>query len=173
VKVKRNIIIGTCAAVLAAAGATYAFMLPDTEEKFLQACDETLKDRLVAPATYARANVTGPVRRGAEMRDYLDQQTAEKREWREVMAKRDKALAELYREKVKAFRFGAFEVVSYFIEYDAANSFGTPLRSTAECSQIVETGAPLADPGFGRDAVIDGFTAFDWTFFQLWKARGG
>jgi hypothetical protein len=86
-----------------------------SDSKFVQSCEELLKETLRSPSTYRRVGVVER-REPIPLEDYLAAQ------------KDSEAVKRLYRQQ------GTQPVrILAAIEYDAANAYGTPVRGAAVC----------------------------------------
>ena len=156
---------------LGAVGAvTYSALQPSDQEKFLSECEEIIQDRLRSPATYARIEVSPERRERATFEQFMGIDTPEKIKMNMANQAADARVREIFEERKKLYSWSGFEHVYVMLTYDAANAYGTPIRDTSICGQIVETGAPLKTDGF-TNTEVDGFDKLGWLTYQLWKAR--
>jgi hypothetical protein len=139
----------------------------ESEESLLLAkCDDLIKDRLRSPATYQRVEVTDFTRRPANKLEYLQVETPEKLKLRAEQSARDKRSAEIYARQEEMFDSRKMEELSAIISYDAANGYGTPIRSVSMCTIYLDEGEAL-EVGSGLGVRVDNMTALDWSFEQL------
>jgi len=138
------------------------------QEEFLQKCEDTFSMRILSPASYQRSQVIGPQRVKADLNDYLNRQTQEIRWFRDVLKAKSPAIKEAEAQRRKIFRTGEFEVVKFTILYDADNTYGTAIRGSFVCSQVVRTGEQINLNTIGGPKV-DYFDYIDWPLFMSWK----
>lgn len=148
----------------------YANYTPPIGQQFLTDCEYLLKGRLRSPSTYARVSASDLDRAPASYNEFMEIDTPEKKEWRLSIARTNPDYMKLYDAKAKSFRLGEHERAYIFIEYDADNAYGTPIRDTAECYQIVSVGKDVAVNGY-LGTMLNGFGAIDWHTFRLWKTN--
>jgi hypothetical protein len=168
-----NVPIIALSALIAAGGlgaAAYVALKPTEEEKFLAACDEVVKQRLKAPATYERQDTGKMKSTSATLEEFLGWENADKRRQSEQLMVTDPSYWDLIDDQKKMFAEGGWDRVSISFAYDAANAFGTPLRSAAECSYVISSTSEFTAPPAPLVS-IDGLTPSDWALVQLWLAR--
>lgn len=117
----------------------------------VQACEVALKKRLLAPATYRRVGVVES-QSAMPLEEYLTNE-------------RSDSIKDFYR------KLGKQPVrARAIIEYDAANAFGTPLRSFADCTY--EASSADAVSGVSEHSVkIGGKTTTDHLIDAVKRAR--
>lgn len=118
------------------------------EGRFVKACEAALQDRLKAPSTYKRINLIR-----------LDE-TLTANEY----ARGDQDVFDKWiKSEKKPVRHTAV------ITYDAANSFGVPIRGIAKCS--IDTAPDKEPSGLMEDIEIDGRSNMDWLAEQIVRSR--
>lgn len=141
------------------------------ESAFLTACDEVMKDRLKAPSTYTRIAAHGYEQRPATLDDKRGWTNATKRAEDLKMIETDPRFKELYEMGEKVFEMSGEQTLTRaFVEYDADNSYGVPVRGAYECTHVgfdVDEFAPAA--GGVR---VDGYNSVDWSARELQRLRG-
>lgn len=148
-------------AVVAVGGSMYWWHYTGTEASLRRGCISTISSRLKAPATL---NVTywGQMkRRPAE----LDEVVGE-RPTRAKYGSQFELLIDLHEQKLELFNLRPGHMLEIPFEYEAANSFGTPIRSAAICTYHTSYEA-------GREKIreesvmIDGKSKLAWSIGQL------
>lgn len=136
---KSLIFLATGAVGLGIAAATLA------ADKFAAACESAVKDRLVAPATYARISLTKST---APLS--IDEYTKGE----------PQSVRELYKKtNTEAVRH------TIILTYDASNSLGTPIRNTVKCTSDSLKDKPPTDM---KELVsIDGKTNTQWMIERI------
>lgn len=100
--------------------------------------------------------------------EYMGTATLDLRAAKDELAKADPEAKKIIDAKRNAFRAGDFDFVYALIKYDAANGYGTPIRSISECAVVVRKGDdPSTSP---RAVMVDGYTSFDWSLKLLREA---
>ena len=152
-----------CLAAALAIGLTACGGGVSQEAGFQEACFEGIKRRLKAPATFDVVKVTPdhtkvPLRTEEQIRESI--QNAE-----------DDSLEKMkFRLELADLQSGDFDYrsVSYrsFVQYDAQNAMGVPLRSMAECEYEARAGEEISAED-GTDIIVDGEKYWDWAMGQL------
>lgn len=150
-------------AAIGGVGATViAMQSPSPDHLFRDACEYVLKDRLKAPATYRFVRMTPIETRLATLDEYMGWTDAEVKVRGQEMAKRDPKLARAQDAKRELFDLGNAHLVGAFLEYDAANSFGTPIRGIANCT-LTTTGDVYEPSPLDRHMMrVNGLSATEW-----------
>lgn len=93
------------------------------DDRVIAACEDAIKSRLKAPATYARIRAT------------MSEKKATRGQYFFHLVGIPRALID---ERIAEFESGSVSVSIHYgsITYDAANSFGVPIRSATECSFV-------------------------------------
>jgi hypothetical protein len=153
------IILAVVAASCIAAEAAPIWQTSDAA--LLGACDEAIQERLKAPSTYERVNSTEFERRPATLDDFMGWTKPEMELQARALAIHNQRYAEALKLQMDAFRIGEYDLIESVIQYDADNAFGTPIRSTATCSDVINRGATFEQ--FGPIGPrINGQTNLDW-----------
>ena len=147
------VVLGAAAPILY----PYASSQTNPNAAFLAACDEAIKKRLKAPTTYPRAND------GQFPVISVEKTTTKKAVTARLGGSSDdasyqrvrKSFQDLYRATGGPFRHEAF------IQYDAENSFGAPIRETAKCELYEAQKEPPKDVN-ADEVLIDGKTYTNW-----------
>jgi hypothetical protein len=160
-------------ALIAAGGigaAAYVALKPTEEAKFLTVCDDILGKRLKAPSTYRRISATKITNAKAGFNQFMgwDVPGAWKRESEARLS--DPTITEIQVVRKEVFDAAEWTRYSTWIEYDAANAYGTPVRGAAEFALIARSEEPMSI-GPLSDVRVDGFDHLGWTVHQLWLAR--
>jgi hypothetical protein len=125
-------------------------------DPLLVACEEVLKDRLRAPATYNRIESR---ERTEELEDYV---------W-VAWQKAEGSLKEIFEARAaEAVGEGKpLQRITVHIVYDAANAFGTPIRGRADCTYLTvdDDRSGLATTSAG--VRVDGLSHIEWLVDQL------
>ena len=154
-----------------ALGAAGVGPLASARQRFYAACDDVIRDRLKAPSTYRRISATKIKLGRADLDHYMKRETPEKREWQERLD-RDEWLRAVRENQEKTFAESKFQEAWTVIEYDAANSFGTAIRSRAICSDYILEGDPIkVDKYWGPR--VNNMTKLDWATQGLRDLNGG
>jgi hypothetical protein len=135
-------------AACAVGGAAYHYGYYPFTSPLLAACEEAMKERLKAPSTYRRISVS---------------ETKEPLSFEQYYAARPESDAV----KTVLIRGATEKPVkrTILIEYDAANAFGTPLRSRSLCTFEASDSREVP---LGKDFVtIDGKSYVQWLVDQL------
>lgn len=167
----KKVLVASIAATLGIAGAGLFYWKATglTDQSLLLAkCEEVLLDRLRSPATYNRVNATDVERTVALQNDYLYANDKRRALNQIEKNRRDAELKRLHDQKVDRFQATPHDKLSLYIDYDAANAFGTPLRGTARCEAFVLKGRALRDVSM-LDPRVDGYTSFEWALDQIEK----
>jgi hypothetical protein len=98
------------------------------EAEEVRACETFIQERLRSPATYQRAEVTVGT----------DEAISEQAFNQAYVGERPDELGKILQEQVKGH---ALAIRRVFIRYDAANAYGTPIRSLEMCEFLVRDGA--------------------------------
>lgn len=122
------------------------------EQPLISACEESLKERLKAPSTYRRISATEDEKNltRAEYNQHLSGQSP---------SVRDISLKWFDEGKDKPMRFIAF------IEYDAQNAFGVPIRDVTKCEYISSSGNKKDAKSY--TVTINGKDSVGWTKSNL------
>ena len=168
----RTLAISAFALIALVIGA--AFLLPETQkpsfiasksENFCRSCASVLSDRLKAPATFQRVDCPDFDVKPATLEEYMGWN------WPENYA-RDIRKAQLNRRHwdlqdtmKKSYSEGRHLIISTTMTYDAANSFGTPIRETAICELVTIDEAKVVDTA-GLSLRVNGETKLEWSVRQ-------
>lgn len=112
------------------------------DSKLVSACELLLKDRLRAPSTYHRIEVS-EYTKTLSGRDFLD----------DLGSRVSGTVSDRYRDMGNGTQYLAF------IEYEASNGFGVPVRSTVRCDFFVEDGSTRQPDEWGT--LINGKTKIE------------
>lgn len=171
---KAGILASVIGVAVAAAAGIYVFadqLAPTASDVLLDACDEVLKARLKSPTSYVRMSNTDLGIGPATLDDYMGVMTEQERRLNDMIAAQDPAYKKAQESQRELYQARPPLKHAMLIVYDAANSYGTPIRGSAECSAILVEGADAATAKY-LDARIDGYSALDWSVYQLRIARG-
>ncbi|GGG77714.1 hypothetical protein GCM10011415_28300 [Salipiger pallidus] len=137
--------------------------LKSRDGKFISACEDTLKKRLKAPSTYRRLSDPHIAESVATLDDYKGwTDNPEKKASDQDRQARNPKLAEMQAAQTRRFLLDEHTLKRAIIEYEAANSYGTPIRGYALCTFADPSPESFSD--FDRQNVmIDGRTAFEWS----------
>lgn len=126
-------------------------------------CEGALKERLKAPSTYRLIESRGFVRREATRDEFMGWFTPEAKTRSESISSRDRDYRKLIDTQASWYdkEGQRKDYVSVLIEYEADNSFGTPIRDTVICEGTVKASEPFDDVGVVGPS-IDGETAIEW-----------
>lgn len=120
-------------------------------------CEEAIKKRLRSPSSYKRIELTRSER-------FLTEE--------EYKARLDRENSSDILKEMDMTSFRTKEIspkeISLFVEYDAPNGFGVPIRGHSECTYISERGA---DPDSYLYVSVDGKTNTEWLMQQARTAR--
>ena len=156
---------------VAAAGAVgYLSLKPTEEDKLLAACEEILLDRLKAPSTYTRTSSTPVISAAATLEQFMGWDAPGARQRADERILQDLTLLEAEDLQKELFLARPWTRYSTWIEYDAANDYGTPVRGAAECVLIQQADRPM-ELSKWPTVRVDGFSALDWSVHQLWLTR--
>jgi len=123
-------------------------------EKRVSSCERVLSERLRAPSTYHRVDVS-EIHNGDPLatvddlvKDGLRGAALDNiRDWMKGSS-RDSAKPAVY---------------EYLIHYDAANGFGAPVRGIAACTYVSLFGQQAPTSDLLDNVFVDGITSLDWT----------
>lgn len=158
------------AVVLGGGLTSYAWLQPSADDLFIQECETLLSDRLKAPATYARVNASEQSRSRTSFEEFLDIDHPDKMRMVMMGQAASAESREAFEALKKVYADGSYETVKVLLTYDAANAYGTPVRGTSICSQIVGMGEPVA-VGVLSGTRIDGFDRVRWATYQVWQLQ--
>jgi hypothetical protein len=169
---KRKNLAITLGILLAGCGVFWYLSNPSEEEFLVRVCETELADRLKSPSSYKRLEIIGyeviqPTRNeyfGWTNPEKLKSDTPEPNESPEVREARQ-ALEEIY-------EVGGHLMARGFIKYEASNTFGASIQGVAECSYVGRNVNDLFQYLGPTTVRVDGFTALEWSFYQL-KELGG
>ncbi len=119
---------------------------------FEAACEDVIKERLLAPSAYKRVSVDRSDHRMTRDEYVAYLQTSDDPE---VVKKAN----------LKSFDEGNYKPTTLraYIKYDAPNAYGTPIRGTSVCEYFSDSGNESHDRGFYRLVVeVDGDSQTDW-----------
>lgn len=160
-----SVAIGAFAAVAVASSAAWWFSNNTVQARFVAKCEAELMDRLRSPSTYNRRSVTDIRREPATVEQFLGIETPEKAaEWR-ALAQANPTLKDSQEMMRQIFNARPHDFAFVYLEYEAANGFGVPIRSTVRCDDFFEEGKE-PDLRFFRPR-IDGETNLEWTVNQM------
>jgi hypothetical protein len=137
-----------------------------TETAFLMACDEVIKDRLRSPASYQRVSATPFLRRPADILTYMQTDTPEKFARAAALDASNPDMAKLRKSQAEFFKAAGLEEAATIIAYDAANGFGTLIRSEVICSDFIRKDEPVHHNSV-LGPRVDNLTKMDWTIESL------
>lgn len=112
------------------------------DSKMVSSCEVALKDRLKAPSTYHRIEVT---------------EASEKMSFDDYFSENETSPATRNQQRRYAKEPPVRLIV--FIKYEAANAFNVPLRSIAECTYASLDGSQPSRPDFVK---INGKSNTEW-----------
>lgn len=136
----------------------------DPAEQFASICEEQLQDRLLAPSTYRRVEVNGPVSGDASFEEFRGWLTEEQVRKARADIARDPDLKRLNAEFQDMFKRKAPTRVDLVLIYEAQNGFGVPIRRQALCTRIVGSEEEMGEPENALDPVyVDLETNLDWS----------
>ena len=119
----------------------------------IAACEASLQERLKAPSTYRRISVGDEQVRNISFDDYFKARGEDSAALKQILIRTSKS------QPIER---------SLLLEYDAANSFGVPLRSRVICSYA---GRDRQDyPEMKESVRIDGRTYTEWLVDQANRA---
>lgn len=153
--------------VIAVAGAMAFHFFPSEQSAFVSDCEAVLKERLRSPSTYKRITVSKLVRDEGSDDDYLDIHSAADRLEKNESYRRTPQMKEFDDAMIRMRRAGKLERLSIWLEYDAANGFGTPIRGHSECSYYIDKGTSYLKSRRFSNPRIDGKTALEWSLDGL------
>lgn len=169
---RKYAVISLIVLCLAGGGGWLYFESTRTDEAILIAsCEETLKDRLKSPSSYKRIRTTTIRRSLATLDDYLYADNPDRKRREEEQAAKDSRLAGGIKMRKEIFAAVPQEKLSLSIEYDAANSYGTPIRGFSECAAFVDQGTSLRGRSF-VNARVDGATSLEWAMEAYIASKG-
>jgi hypothetical protein len=125
------------------------------DSKLVAACETALKERLKAPSGYKRIKVA------EYQREISIDQYAQFRYDEEKPLSQDRIV--LMKKTASGSKMPT--VFQAFIDYDAPNSYGTPLRSLAQCEHVSSDGSNDVD---ARSVRVNGLNSFE---FMLEKKK--
>ena len=123
-------------------------------ERFCRACEETLADRLRSPSSYVRLDCSGPYTETATRASYLDYDQGV--EWGDLSSWRTNEIEN-----------GQVEITTAYLEYEAANAFGTSIRGIAECQVDHRDNQGLVDAIRITGPNVNGYDRIGWTIERL------
>jgi len=137
------------------------------EDRFLEACQTVLKQRLKSPTSFSLLSDPIVQKRPATIEDDMGwTDNPEKRKADKENISQDPEIKEVFERKVKRFNSNQHILVRAILEYEAANSYGALIRNYATC-----THTDLSPDKFSElDALfvmINGYTTNDWILAQL------
>ncbi len=154
-------------ATLALAASPAAAFWPFTSEAdaLVEACEEVLMGRLKAPSTYEQVKVSPVYREPGTEDEFLGYTMPGDKEEDLAEQASDPKVKEM-RDRQKELFALVPEKVYLFLTYEAANSFGAPLRGVAECSAYTAKGEDFRDLRF-PDVRVNGQTHMGWLLDQM------
>ena len=152
--------VGLLVASAAAAG-VWAWQKPTFESALKDACTSVLAQRLKAPSTFKVTSWGSLVQRNATLEEY-----AGKPPTAAEFGSRLAEVKKLYDDMVSMFDEGEDGIALLDFEYEAANSFGVPIRGFARCSYVFNR--PSDDSKVFEPSVkIDGKSHMDWLISRM------
>lgn len=122
------------------------------DSPMLKSCEEILKVRLRSPSTYQRIEVISHTKTGLTVEEWVAEHGTRKSQGVQQ--------SDIDYGKIIAHLGESFTLNQLLISYDAANAFGTPVRTTALCTFPSVDGD---DSGASTYNVqVDGLSASDW-----------
>ncbi len=119
-----------------------------TQGNFIAKCEENMLARLKAPSTYERIKVEGPRYRSADSAEIMALSAEERKGFRDLNAELTGG--------EQTFHSNKLGFVYFRFTYDAANAYGTPIRGTFTCEQMVYARETLTDDGGPRVRMDEG-----------------
>lgn len=164
-------------AVLVGGAVTFALIGPDIgagifnppAKQLIAACEDVIKGRLRSPSSYVRIEASPPkVSQVDTQGEYEGWDIAGPAKMRSDFADaaKSKTSKEFLEMNFKLVTTGKAHLYTTFIEYDAANGFGTPIRAEAICRYQLEDG-DLPDEIYGFRLMVDGYTDTGWMRKQI------
>lgn len=150
--------------------AVYVGVQPSVEQKLIASCEEIIASRLKAPSTYRQISTTKITKAKADFNQFMGWDVPGVKEHDAEVRRSDPAIMEIQDNQKKMFSGVEWTRYSTWIEYDAANSYGTPVRGAAECVLFARASEPFT-VGPLSDVRVDGFDALGWSVHQIWLAR--
>lgn len=166
-----RVLVGTFLVVVLVGGVGVAIavsMRPSEESKLLSICDDMITERLLAPTTYKRISASPLKSAKADFNQFMGWDVPEKKQ-RDIEARVDPAVMKAQDSIKRQYSGVDWLRYSSWIEYDAANAYGTPIRSVSECVLIARSDEPLSISSLS-DIRVDGSDSLDWSLNELWKA---
>ncbi|MFG6082058.1 hypothetical protein ACEUZ9_002699 [Paracoccus litorisediminis] len=156
-----TIYFGILGSIVIGGSVALAALHREPEVEFISACEDVLKERLKAPATYRRIEVS-KVRTFQGSYDQLEgYDLVPDRKARD--AARDRVWIELDEQRRKLFEQDP-AMMEVLITSEAQNSFGVPVRAVSLCRDSAwtkDTNAKLKSPQ------VNGYDAMDWALRGL------
>lgn len=136
----------------AAASPSVAFWPFSTaEERFVEACVETIKKRLHKPDSFDLMNASSVDRRPATAMEMLGPKPPAN----------NPSAGESYNFLKKLYETGEYEIASISVDYFAESRFGATVHNAVVCEDIIEVGQEL-EPSRGQGPKIDGQSDLEW-----------
>lgn len=167
-----NMLIVSISRTLCSAVLAVAILLPhpadafwpftkSNEERFQEACEVVLLDRLKSPSSYRFVSLTEVRVKPATKAEFYGWQTTQEEFEYFAKVRRDTRLAKMHKWQEELFALKPNIVLAY-LEYDAANSYGTLIRGVVECSMITRNDAYEPSPRDEKIMRVDGKSQFSW-----------
>jgi hypothetical protein len=145
------------------AAAAWHFTQNTVEKRFIAACIETIKERLRSPSSFHMGAVRHFSTVKPTMDDYFGWTSPEERKKHLAKAANDPDWKKLHNAQMTTFNEGNPKMLQAFIEYEAANTYGTMLKDLDICTYIYfDEGDPLAMIGASGPR-INGDTTLEWS----------
>jgi hypothetical protein len=141
------------------------------EEKFAEACEDIIKERLKAPSTYHRVDLYGPLISMGTWQEAMGWDFPEKKESSLLSSARSEMSKRAHDTMVKLYTDSPPTIARLFIDYEAANSFGVPIPQKSVCQTVVHADGELLDALPNLALLVDGFSSMEWSVEQVLKNR--
>ncbi|MCH4560325.1 hypothetical protein [Mesorhizobium jarvisii] len=129
------------------------------ESSMTKSCENVLKKRLRSPAGYKRIGITES-QSPLSLEDYLKANYVKDDDGRTIFT-------QLYNSE--SAKKDPPTMFTLFIEYDAPNAYGTPIRSTSMCQYASISSSKSNASDFA--VVVDNFTQTQWLVDQVTKSQ--
>jgi hypothetical protein len=137
-------------------------------ELFCRACEAVLSKRLRSPSTYDRLECPPPVIRPATLDEFLGWNWPGKEEDYLRLSSKNPDIKRNHEFIRDMFVEGEDGFARTTLTYEASNAFGTPIRGTAVCENVLHGSLELQSGGSADLGIrINGETALGWSMRAL------
>ena len=164
---KKNVavLVSICVSV---AGVVWWLNYSSTEKSLQRACLSVLAERLRSPATLQVVEWSPMARRPASKSEAIGEPPLRSH----YRADDFPGALDRWKKREDRFDISPPDILYMYLEYDAANAYGTPVRGYSECSYIVSSDPKSSVSISETGTKVDGFTAMGWSVEQHRKQQG-